>query len=67
MPNFETATIGDLKREINKKFSSEVALLMVNGHVLEEDKTIRWKQYNLFYLLSSIEYLPYNNSVLIFE
>jgi len=41
MPNFETATIGDLKREINKKFSSEVALLMVNGCILEEDKTIR--------------------------
>ncbi|XP_074638693.1 uncharacterized protein LOC141897136 isoform X2 [Acropora palmata] len=40
MPNFETATIGDLKREINKKFSSEVALLMVNGCILEEDKTI---------------------------
>lgn len=40
MPNFETATIGDLKREINKKFSSEVALLMVNGRILEEDKAI---------------------------
>lgn len=41
MPNFKTATIGDLKREINKKFDSEVALLMVNGRILEEDKTIR--------------------------
>ena len=41
MPNFKTATIYDLRREINKKFNSEVALLMVNGHILEEDKTIR--------------------------
>ena len=41
MPNFKTATIGDLKREINKKFSAEVALLMVERCILEEDKSIR--------------------------
>lgn len=41
MRNFKTATIGDLKREINKKFSSVVALLMFDGHSLEEDRTMR--------------------------
>ena len=41
MSNFKTATIGDLKREINKKFSSEVALLMFDGRILEEEKTMR--------------------------
>ena len=41
MPNFKTATIADLKREINKKFSAEVALLMVERCILEEDKSIR--------------------------
>ncbi|XP_044184365.1 uncharacterized protein LOC114948243 isoform X1 [Acropora millepora] len=40
MPNFKTATIADLKREINKKFSAEVALLMVEHCVLKEEKTI---------------------------
>ena len=41
VPNLKTATIGDLEQEINKKFLSEVALLINNGRILEEGKTIR--------------------------
>ena len=41
MPNFKTATVSDLKQEINKKFTSEVARVIMSGKVLEEERTMR--------------------------
>ncbi|XP_068675088.1 uncharacterized protein [Montipora foliosa] len=40
MPNFKTATVSDLKQEINKKFTSEVACVIMSGEVLEDERTM---------------------------
>ena len=41
MPNFKRATVSDLKQEINKKFTSEVACVIMSGEVLEDERTMR--------------------------
>lgn len=43
MPDFQIATVADLKDEINKKFSDScgVSCLIMSGRVLNEDKTMR--------------------------
>ena len=37
----ETATVGDLKREIRRKWRSNISCLLNGGKVLQEEKTIR--------------------------
>ena len=51
MPDFKTATVGDLKQEISKKYSPGVSCLIISGKVLEEDKSMR---YMLFFALGKI-------------
>ena len=51
MPDFKTATVGDLKQEISKKYSPGVSCLIMSGKVLEEDKSMR---YMLFFALGEI-------------
>ena len=41
MPDFKTATIGDLKERIKQKYNSNVSCLVVGGKILNEDKTMR--------------------------
>ena len=41
MPDYKTATVSDLKREINKKLSCGVSCLIMSGNVLQEDKPMR--------------------------
>ena len=41
MAEFKTATVKDLKREINTKYSCGVACLIMGGKILDEDKTMR--------------------------
>ena len=41
MAEFKTATVKDLKREIDKKYKGGVACLIVGGKILDEDKTMR--------------------------
>lgn len=51
MPDFQTATVGDLKREINLQYRPEVSCLIMGGKVLEEDKTMR---YVVFYVSGDV-------------
>ena len=51
MPDFQTATVGDLKREINLQYRPEVSCLIMSGRVLEEDKTMR---YVVFYVSGDV-------------
>lgn len=39
--NFKTATVGDLKQEIRRKWSSDISYLTMGGKVLQEETTIR--------------------------
>ena len=41
LTDFETATVGDLKRVISKKWKTGISYLMKGGEVLQEEKTIR--------------------------
>lgn len=41
MPDFKTATIGDLKERIKQKYNPDVSCLVMGGKILEEDKTMR--------------------------
>ena len=40
MPDFKTATIGDLKERIKQKYP-DVSCLVMGGKILKEDKTMR--------------------------
>ncbi|KAJ7390216.1 hypothetical protein OS493_026726 [Desmophyllum pertusum] len=40
LTDFETATVGDLKRVISKKWKTGISYLMYGGKVLQEEKTI---------------------------
>ena len=41
MPDFKTATIGELKERIKKEYNPDVSCLVMGGKILNEDKTMR--------------------------
>lgn len=41
MPDFKTATIGELKERIKQKYNPDVSCLVMGGKILNEDKTMR--------------------------
>ena len=41
MPDFKTATIGELKERIKQEYNPDVSCLVMGGKILNEDKTMR--------------------------